>query len=231
MTDVLAIILQLNYYIQRDHVKPALALINSYKNIFCPGYKTDSTINNDELAPINPLLLSCYHDRPDISIALIDRGVYLNIQYSDFYNRSPLYYACQNNRANVVTALIKNGANIHIVDADDVTPLYAACCYKNDIIAMLLIDSGADINFKTIHGNSAFDMACVQKMYRSITYMLMHGADSNISLDDGVKQHIFNEYKSQILATINNTADNPMKLSFRTTYAIDIIDLICDFIL
>ena len=80
---------------------------------------------------------------PDLIHFLVEKGISTEYQSSSFFT-TPLCFAVQGERFEVVRALIKAGANINAMDKEGMTPLLAAREKNNEELAKLLIDAGAD---------------------------------------------------------------------------------------
>ncbi|AYV79699.1 MAG: hypothetical protein Faunusvirus39_8 [Faunusvirus sp.] len=227
MTDETAVRTQLFNYIVDNRISHALTLINSHNDIYKAGYKCGAATGR-----FDSLIYSVIYSRHEIALALINKHVYLDSYYRN--GQTALHYACKHHEMNIACALIKNGANVNLADSYKYTPLSWICIYDDiDIaIAIAMIDKGANVNLKDENNNSPFSIVCKKQKrnYDLIIYMIIHDADVT-ALNGNIRQHVFKQYQQRVLDTINNSDDNPLKRSFRTTYVTGIIDLICDFIL
>lgn len=118
-------------------------------------------------------------------------GANVNAQESDGDTRewglSALMVAARNNNPDVVTALIKNGANVNAKDfGDENTALkWAAVDNPNPEVIITLIKNGIDVNTRDRHGNTALMWAAWNPNPEVITVLIKNGADVNARARDG----------------------------------------------
>ncbi|AYV79083.1 MAG: hypothetical protein Faunusvirus2_30 [Faunusvirus sp.] len=170
-------------------------------------------------------------------------------EYNDFYNTkinpwwSPLTYACNYGHEQVAFKLMDVGADINLI-TDKWTPLMFACYKSNVKIALELIRRGANINVKTNDKNSAIILSCVKRNQSMVIMLIDAGAEFVDIIDNHiigyynrkVMKYIRDKYRLCILAVIDaehtdTTVDNAMAACFRTTYAVELIDIISEFII
>ena len=131
------------------------------------------------------------------------------INEKNLQNETPLHIACQENNAECIKVLLKNGANINsastnddfhyhhhsglneeLVDKLDVNdkiknggiPLH--WCEKSDIID-LLAENGCDLNAKDFDGNTALHIMIMKNDLNCTLSLLSNGADVNSIGSDG----------------------------------------------
>jgi len=75
--------------------------------------------------------------------------------------------------------LILNGANINIVDENNISPLMLAIENLHDDIAMMLIDRGADVNAKNKNNYSALMIAVSKDLPHIVDLMIKKGVEVN----------------------------------------------------
>jgi len=111
----------------------------------------------------NPALVStvCYHsgDYLPVAKALIASGCRVNAVNRD--GETALHVAATyiNDSSDIVTLLLKAGANVDARDKRARTPLLSAARSGKFQTARLLLDSGADIQAKDAEGHTAMDLA------------------------------------------------------------------------
>jgi ankyrin repeat protein len=71
-----------------------------------------------------------------------------------------LIEACYNNHPEIVKKLLKNGANVKVIDEDDNSPLHIACSYGHTKVVKLLLKNGADVNIVDKYGDTPLHLAC-----------------------------------------------------------------------
>jgi ankyrin repeat protein len=77
----------------------------------------------------------------------------------DNAGETPLAYAIQRNRTDLVAFLIKKNANVNRVDAYGNRPLHIAARYANGRIVKMLVDAGADPSVENNEGDKPVNVA------------------------------------------------------------------------
>ncbi|AYV79076.1 MAG: hypothetical protein Faunusvirus2_23 [Faunusvirus sp.] len=165
------------------------------------------------------LSFACYIGYIKLALKLMHHGADINQTCEDGW--SPLMCSVSNStsnlqiRHNIVKELIRRGVDVNY---KSITPsstgfsaLSVACSHRNKSMAITLIRAGAkfdDIMYSHIHGNNLPE----------------------------IEQCIKDIYHEQIIAVINaertdETGDNAMAISFRTTYAVELVGIIAEFII
>ncbi|ORX53796.1 ankyrin [Piromyces finnis] len=85
-----------------------------------------------------------------------------NVDKKDYLGNTLIYYAIENNNAEMVTTLIKKGANINVKNNYKETPLFIAIKYADNVIGKELINNGGNI-FETFNGKSLLHYAMKRK--------------------------------------------------------------------
>ncbi|PGH01146.1 hypothetical protein AJ79_08017 [Helicocarpus griseus UAMH5409] len=93
---------------------------------------------------------------------------------------TPLHLSCINGYEAVSRLLIKNGANIDAMNAENYTPLANAVLFGHNPILRLLLQNSANANIVDINGNTPLILACLKRDHSAIHLLLDHGADVNI---------------------------------------------------
>lgn len=96
---------------------------------------------------------------------------------------NPLLYAIFNNKNKYVKILIALGANVNILNKDNIFPLYDACKVNNIDIASLLIEQGANIYQCNIFNMSALGVALVKDSEKCIELLVNNISDFSKLLD------------------------------------------------
>ncbi len=116
---------------------------------------------------------------------------YLNLKClspnaEDSFGNTLLLVACQNGRTEVVSSLLKIGANANKTASDETTPLYIAS--QNGFIKIILelIKAGADINKTTEDGTTPLYIASQNGHTEVVQALLQNGAKANKSDDDRI---------------------------------------------
>ncbi|AYV79094.1 MAG: hypothetical protein Faunusvirus2_41 [Faunusvirus sp.] len=162
-------------------------------------------------------------------------------KYNDFYNAytpngwSPLRYACFSNCEQIAYKLIGVGADINSCNDGKVSPLMWATINTNAKMVTELIRLGADVNYNSIHHNSALMIALNEQIIITLikagAYFLdVIGIYTRYDTPK-VRQCIRDIYSQHIISVIDAKDDNALAVSFRTTYAIGLVDIIGEFII
>jgi len=125
------------------------------------------------------LINECY--KKDINIyiikCLIKYGV--DVNKSNEYGKTPLFYACKKGNESKVKYLVEQGADINKEGEYNETPLFTACKNGNESIVKYLVEHGADINKKGRSGKTPLFTACEKGNEAILKYLVEHGADVN----------------------------------------------------
>jgi ankyrin repeat protein len=91
---------------------------------------------------------------------------------------SLLMLACCNQWETVVTNLLKEGVDVHLVDCEGKTALHHAVGGQSSTIVQLLIDAGADVNQPDMYGNAPLHYCNMEDYNEDIVWSLLDaGAD------------------------------------------------------
>lgn len=93
---------------------------------------------------------------------------------------TPLHFAAQSGRADIVRALLDAGADVNAKNPQDITPLHLAAWAGNREIVELLVSRGADVRLRNHRGEglSALDIAAMTGSAEVVRFLLGHGADA-----------------------------------------------------
>ena len=118
-------------------------------------------------------LSSSIHDGVDIT-----EGFNYRKDLTGYQGRTPLSWAAQEGRLNIVKLLIR-GADLDGIDERGYTPLRRALEKGQEAVARLLIDKGADVNAQDSSGSTALILAS-EDGYEAVARLLIEkGADVN----------------------------------------------------
>ncbi|AYV79086.1 MAG: hypothetical protein Faunusvirus2_33 [Faunusvirus sp.] len=175
-------------------------------------------------------------------------------KYDDFYDivwskiwgslRTPLLYACYYSLEQTALKLIHRVKDINFTFPEHFTPLMCACCYYgNENTVAELVRKGADINAKCLHYSALSLAYSYNKEHAAITLIKAGAEFADIINTDStrygnkqINQCIRDKYQQLILSIIDTertdeSDDNAMAVSFRTTYAVGVVGIISDFII
>lgn len=99
--------------------------------------------------------------------------------------QTPLTEAAKNADFGEVRALISEGMDVNVAEADGTTPLHWATHRDEFPIATLLIDQGADVRAANRYGVTPLSVAAVNANGAMIALLLDAGADPNTTLPEG----------------------------------------------
>ena len=109
-----------------------------------------------------------------------------NINYYDKDHNTPLYYACDNEKYDLVRFLLAHGADPNLVDYSRNSPFFTSLWCPD--LAKILIDSGANVNqmYNNDYKTALLAMAELrtEAYYDSFKQLLEHGADPNLAHPD-----------------------------------------------
>jgi ankyrin repeat protein len=101
--------------------------------------------------------------------------------------RTPLHWAAEAGRTNVVVLLLKRGANPNLGDEGGFTPLHSAAFWGHTGVVTNLLDHGADPGAVAKEGRSVLFSACSGWPKKEVIELLIEaGADPNVKSEAGV---------------------------------------------
>ncbi|XP_042336801.1 ankyrin repeat domain-containing protein 27 isoform X2 [Sceloporus undulatus] len=99
--------------------------------------------------------------------------------------QTPLHIAALHGHDDLVTLLLKLGADVGAKDANHTVPLHLACQNGHLEVVKCLIENNAKQNKKDIHGNTPLMYACLNNYREIVAFLLQHGALVNLSNNEG----------------------------------------------
>ncbi|AYV79414.1 MAG: hypothetical protein Faunusvirus13_7 [Faunusvirus sp.] len=236
------------------HRDEFVSLVCKYDEIGCLEYIDkyddfyDAVMNN--YCRQNMLQLTCTYKLTKVAIALIDRKCDLTHQNSDGfsalmyanyygllnvtkyiidkctdyttrttrYGLSEMMYLCNNRDATNVIKMIDRGYDIYYKNVDDRSLFTTATkfYFRNEQIIKKLIDIDTNFikEFNTIYDDPKHKK---DELYYDIAKYCTDKRDA---------------YKCEIIVTMNDkSTTNALYQSFHTTYAVGLVDVICDFLI
>jgi ankyrin repeat protein len=118
--------------------------------------------------------------------------------------------------------------------------LMRAVAFKHKNTVTELIRKGADINYKSLGGHTSLALSCRYRQQDLAIILLEAGAIFVDIIDSHIVKHNCNQviqyirsvYRQRIISVINNeSSDNALAASFKTTYVSGIIGMISEFII
>lgn len=107
----------------------------------------------------------------------------------DRAGRSPLHYAALQGDAELVAALIADGADVHLADSNGFTPLHFAAQAQRDAVARVLLAAGAPVDAQDQYGKTPLSVALFHVRDGDgavVRVLLSAGADPEVENHYGV---------------------------------------------
>lgn len=128
----------------------------------------------------NPFFVACLYGHKDICVKLREYMPFLRLDDKNDSGDTPLHLAVKSRNVDLINYLIREGANLEIMNCSDYTPLKIACeSGYNEIIDIFML-RGVSVNFTyTLRKKTLLHYACENGLYNYIMYCLGHGIDVN----------------------------------------------------
>ncbi|AYV79806.1 MAG: hypothetical protein Faunusvirus55_4 [Faunusvirus sp.] len=239
------------------HRDAFMSLLRSEDNTGCIKYidEHDDFYNMKfEEYGTNMLQWTCIYKRDKVAIALIDKKC--DLTYKNGFNQTALSYALLHGQRNIAAHIIDNlqdTATRNItMHGHYVSELMMLCNYDDTNNVIKMIDKGHDIYYETdsdkLYYKSLFTIALV--MHNEVIAKKLIDIDTDfiikfkyynnvLTISQKMRNKImkycadkYDAYKHKIIDTMNSASPtNALYQSFHTTYAVQLVDIICDFIL
>ncbi|KAJ5071733.1 cyclin-dependent kinase inhibitor 2c [Anaeramoeba ignava] len=171
---------------------------------------------------------------------LISNGA--DVNFGNFYNQSPLHFACQNqneNKLEIIKYLIEKGADINALTKNGETPLHIVCQYqKENILEIIkyLIEKGADINIKSqyYYNQTPLHYVCQYQKENAleiIKYLISKGADINAKTQkEEIPLHLICQYqKENTLEIIKYLIKKGLDVNALSKYSQTALHSVCQY--
>ncbi|XP_068938894.1 ankyrin repeat domain-containing protein 27 [Petaurus breviceps papuanus] len=110
-------------------------------------------------------------------------GLGVNVTNQDGF--TPLHVAVLHGRSDLVSLLLKHGANVDAKNVNRAVPLHFACQKGHFQVVKSLMDFSAKQNKKDSSGNTPLIYACLNGHHETAALLLEHGASLNVSNNRG----------------------------------------------
>ncbi|XP_020840709.1 ankyrin repeat domain-containing protein 27 isoform X2 [Phascolarctos cinereus] len=110
-------------------------------------------------------------------------GLGVNVTNQDGF--TPLHVAVLHGRTDLVSLLLKHGANVDAKNVNRAVPLHLACQKGHFQVVKNLMDFSAKQNKKDSSGNTPLIYACLNGHHETAALLLEHGASLNVSNNRG----------------------------------------------
>ena len=132
-------------------------------------------------------------------VATIEKAIVngANVNSEDSFGITPLRYALINCNADIVSLLIRYGADVNLISEHGATPIFLAC---DEATLELLVDAGANVNFRTYDGYTPLHSALFRRNDYVALKLIERGADVNVLSPEGTSPlHMLRQRKSYFL--------------------------------
>ncbi|AYV79201.1 MAG: hypothetical protein Faunusvirus5_10 [Faunusvirus sp.] len=193
------------------------------------------SLNQQNTQKISVLIHACRDGFESGAELLIDSGANLDLQ--DNSGWTALIYACKDGLTYIVKKLIHAKCNMNLRGNYGWTALMHACYNNRSDIAKYLLSNGCDATLQNRNGYTAmyyaYDLTdvIINMINLGVDFVNFINGDTYDNKNVMVRNHIFNIYKKQITAVIDNDETNAIQMCFKKIYAIELVDIICEFIL
>ena len=129
-------------------------------------------------------------------VAAIEKAIVngANVNSEDSFGITPLRYALINCNADIVSLLIRYGADVHLISEHGATPIFLAC---DEATLELLVDAGANVNFRTYDGYTPLHSALFRRNDYVALKLIERGADVNVLSPEGTSPlHMLRQRKA-----------------------------------
>ncbi|XP_077166705.1 ankyrin repeat domain-containing protein 27 isoform X2 [Paroedura picta] len=109
----------------------------------------------------------------------------LGVNAANHDGLTPLHVAALHGRVDLVSLLLRHGADIGAKNSNRATSLHLACQNGHFQVVKCLMESDAKQNKKDIHGNTPLIYACLNGDREIADFLLQHGASVNLSNNEG----------------------------------------------
>ena len=163
----------LHFAADAGHRDIVLALVNKLADVDALDAYGDS-----------PLMRAAASGHLPVVETLLAEGSLLNIRSAD-NGAFAIHLAARAGCHEIVSVLLKQGADKDSLTNDGYTPLMVAALKVRLTVVEVLLETGADTNIRSIDGFSALDMAADQGHVRILKAILSFGVDPNAPDSDG----------------------------------------------
>ncbi|AYV79418.1 MAG: hypothetical protein Faunusvirus13_11 [Faunusvirus sp.] len=195
----------------------------------------------------------CAYKLVNVALALIDKKC--NLTHQDIYKCTALIYASCYGLRSVVAYIIDKSTDITTRKiSSGMSEIMYLANNRDEENVIKMIDRGYDIYYKTDTNISLFTTAIfwseeiIKKLIDKDNDFIgqfkeYYENSSQITVSSHTKnkfnhniakycQDKYDVYKHEIIATMNDASpDNILYQSFHTTYAVQLVDIICDFLI
>ncbi|CAL1603001.1 unnamed protein product [Knipowitschia caucasica] len=154
------------------------------------------------------LLVAVQRDSLDCALVLLENGA--NPDIANFDKNTPLYEACQNCNAAIVSALLNHGAAVNTPCIQGYTALQEAAVHNSVEICQMLIAAGTRINTSNMFGITPLFTAAQNNSMDALHMFIENGADINTQAHDGntaLYEAVKNRHEKVVELLLSQKAD------------------------
>ncbi|AYV79817.1 MAG: hypothetical protein Faunusvirus57_5 [Faunusvirus sp.] len=202
----------------------------------------------DDALQRNMLQFVCTRELDNVAMALIDKKC--DLQHQNIYGYTALMYASWNKLKNVTAYIIDRYTDTatRVTNCGSSEMMYI--CRRDDIENTIkMMECGYDIYYKNHKNETLFTLAVDRKLIPIMKKLIdidthfaqefktlhndPHHEETGFDIDIMKYCHDKHDaYKREIIMLMNDASPtNALYQSFHTTYAVQLVDIICDFIL
>ena len=153
-------------------------------------HKLQNACANQPLAPEDQINLkffyACQQGLAKEVSTLLARGADVNYSSTKTHAATPLHIAAQNGQLNIVKILIKNGANPHAVNGQNMTALHFAAKKEHYYVTEFLIENKADLESRNDNEATPLHLASEENKTGAIVDLLCRkGANVHATTNKG----------------------------------------------
>ncbi len=107
------------------------------------------------------------------------------LESKDKMGKTPLFFAVNRGRKELVDLLLNAGADVHAQDITGLTPLHAAAWWNKKEEAERLLAAGASLEQRDVFGDTPLHIAAIQGRTEMVVFLVEKGADLSAQNNDG----------------------------------------------
>lgn len=111
---------------------------------------------------------------------LVEQRRKCDVNLLDYYERTPLHYAAELGKTDVLELLLKSGCRVNSADSENITPLHLAAARGYTDVINKLLQAGSQVNRKTSDRASALHIAASRGFSNVVEVLIQHGAKVNV---------------------------------------------------
>lgn len=151
------------------------ALYSGNLNLVDSCLKAGADVHARDVDEVPAIIIAANTGNQEIVKRLLDAGAKINTRSPLYYNSTALMEVAANQNVDMAALLIKNGADVHLVDSFGDPAINWAAYYGHVPLVDLLVENGASWDVQSDHG-SAIEVAMKQWNDELLSYFIDKGA-------------------------------------------------------